>query len=164
MPSSLWVSISHLEGAGVGLHTLSGPLIVIHLLWASHTSHFCEAHLSMWGKSPFLWILLSSLSIPVFLFHFSLHSLCNGLCAVLSADSVQSMGGLFQVSGGGRGAGSGCPGCTRPVSLWGRGGEVRLSSGGGLRACGSMTGPGRVSSLARRESANKPKLGQTCGH
>lgn len=95
MPFSLWVTISHLKGAGVGLHALSGPLIVIHLLWASHTSHFCEAHLSMWGKSPFLWILLSSLSIPVLLFHFSLHSLWKCKDSVLCY--LQIPGSLWEV-------------------------------------------------------------------
>ena len=88
---------------------------------------FCEAHLSMWGKSPSLWFLpLSSPSLPVLPSCFSLDwSLCYVICRC-----------SFGVSGGGRGASSRLSWLLgfRAVSLWGRGVKARPSPGGGLGA------------------------------
>lgn len=57
-------------------------------------------------------------SLPVLFFHFSLHSLWTGPCAVLPADLVQSVRGLFRGEWGWRGPVAGYPGCTKTVSLW----------------------------------------------
>lgn len=116
-PSSLWASVSHLEGAGVGPDALGGPLTVIPLppmpprLLGSPPQHVESIPLPV--VPPTLSLLFQSC---FFTFPCTPYGMVPVLCYQQIWYSPWEV--CFRVSGGGGEPVAGYPGCTRTVSLW----------------------------------------------